>query len=114
MILNENQNASGRNDKSFNNINKPIMSTQNGGIQSNGSFNNMIKIMKDNGFNNEALDMSKRDFDDMNKLVTNMSDIDYKEMINIMQKNGYGYIANMIKSVSRENMTNTYQDIMGR
>jgi len=38
--------AANRNDTSFNNINTPMMSTQNGGIQSNDSFNNMIKIMK--------------------------------------------------------------------
>ena len=106
--------ASGRNDKSFNNISKPMMGTQNGGIQTNDNFNNMIRIMKDNGFNDEAIAMNNKDFDNMDKLTTNMSDTDYKKMIDIMQKNGYGYMANMMKSVSRQDITNTYQGMMGR
>jgi hypothetical protein len=106
--------ASGINDKSFNNIRKPMMSTQNGEIQSNDKNNNMIKIMKDNGFNDEANAMNNKDFDYMNKLMTNMSGTDYKKMIDIMQKNGYGYMANMMKSISQGGITNTYQGMMGR
>ena len=122
--------AAGRNSASFNNFSTPMMGlqnnginssynyreimmrTQNGGIQSKDSFNNMIKIMKDNGFNDEATAMVNRDFDAMNKLMTNISDEDYKKMIDIMQKNGYGSMAKMMKSVSREGMVNIHESMM--
>jgi len=121
-----------RNDTSFNNINRQMMSTKNSDvkssdnyratmmgsknseIQSNDSFNNMIKIMKDNGFNDQANAMDNRDFDSMNKLMTNISDEDYKKMIDIMQSNGYGSMAKMMLSVSRKDMTNFHQSMMGR
>ena len=124
--------ASSRNETSSNNINRQMMSTQNsnvkssynyygsmmgtqnGGIQSNDSFNNMIKVMKDNGFNDEANAMVNGDFGVMNKIMTNLSDADYKKMIDIMQKNGYGSTANMMQSVSREDMTNIHSGMMGR
>ena len=124
--------AAGRNDTSFNNIRRTMMSTQNGDvkssynygrsmmgiqnsrIQSNDSFNNMIKIMKDNGLNDEANAMANRDFAAMNKIMTNLSDADYKKMIDIMQKNGYGPMSNMMQSVSREDMINIHQGMMGR
>ena len=124
--------ASGRDEASFSNVNRPMMSGQssevnsshnysrsmmgirNSGIQSNDSFNNMIKIMKDNGFNDEANAMASRDFDAMNKLMVNISDADYKKMIDIMQKNGYGSMAKMMQSVSREDMIKIHQGMMGR
>jgi len=121
-----------RNYTSFNSFNRQMMSTQNrdvkssynyratmmgaqsGEIQLNDSFNNMIKIMKDNGFNDQADAMSNRDFDAMNNLMANISDEDYKKMIDIMQNNGYGYMADMMQSVSREDMTKFHQSMMGR
>ena len=106
--------ASGISDKKFNNINKAMMSTQNGGIQLNDSLNNMIEIMKENGFNDELNAMTNKDFDTMNKLMSNMNDADYKKMIDIMQKNGYGNMANMMQSVSKKDITNTHQGMMGR
>ena len=106
--------AASRNDTSLNNINRPMMSIQNGGIQSNDSLNNMIKIMKDNGFNDQANAMENRNFAAMNKIMTNLSDADYKKMIDIMQKNGYGSMTNMMQSVSREDMTNIHNGMMER
>jgi len=46
--------------------------------------------------------------------MNNISDADYNKMIDIMQKNGYGSMSNMMKSVSKEDMTNTNQGMMGR
>lgn len=106
--------ASGISDKKFNNINKAMMNTQNGGIQLNDSFNNRIRIMKENGFNDESNAMKKKDFDTMNKLMTNMSDADYKKMSDIMQKNGYGNMTNMMQPISKEDNTSTQQGMMGR
>ena len=74
----------------------------------------MIEIMKENGFADEANAMANRDFDAMNKLMTNISDEDYKKMIDIMQNNGYGSMAKMMQSVSREDMTKFHQSMMRR
>jgi len=124
--------AASRNDTSFNNIDRQMMSTQNsdvkssynyagsmmgtqnGGIQSNDSFNNMIKIMKEKGFNDEANAMVNRDFDAMNKIMNNISDADYNKMIDIMSTNGYGSMANMMKSISKEDMSGFHGSMMGR
>lgn len=72
--------AASRTDTTFNNFNKPMMGAQTSQTQSNDSFNNMVKIMKDNGFSDEAIAMQNRDSVAMNKLVTNISDKDYKKM----------------------------------
>ena len=90
------------------------MGTQKSGTQSNNTYNAMIKIMKDRGFSNEATAMENRDYDVMNKLMSNLSDKDYKSMIEIMQKNGYTPMAKMMQSVNREDMTKVHQNMMGR
>jgi len=120
-----------RNNTTFNGFNSPMMVTQtsdskssynngimmgiqNSGIKSNDSFNNMIKIMKDNGFNDEATAMKNRDSDAMNKLMANINDKDYKKMVEIMQKNGYSPMAKMMRSVNREDVTKIHQNMMGK
>jgi len=126
--------ATGRNDASFNNSNsnRSMMGTQNSGFnssynyggtmmgvqnprfQSKGSFDDMINIMKDNGFIDMAKAMENRDYNTMNKFMTSISDEDYEKMIAIMEENGYGYMANMMQSVSREDMVGLHQSMMGR
>jgi len=122
--------ATSRNDVTSNDINRPMMGTQNNnksynsrssmmgdqnaGVQSNSSYNDMIKIMKDNGFSDEAKAMENRDFDSMNNLMNNISDADYKKMTDIMSANGYGSMANMMKSISKEDMTGFHGSMMGR
>lgn len=90
--------------KSSSNYTSTMMGTEDSGVQSNDNFNKMIDIMKENGFTEEANAMENKDFNAMNKLMTNISDDDYKKMIDIMQNNGYGSMANMMKSTSREDM----------
>lgn len=124
--------ATGKNNSTFNDFNRPMMSSQNNdnkssynysrsmmgdqneGIQSNGSYKDMIKIMKDNGFNDEAIAMENRDFGSMNNLMNIISDADYKRMIDIMGENGYRSMANMMKSISREDMIELHGSMMGR
>jgi hypothetical protein len=100
--------------KSSYNYRPAMMGIQNGRMQSENNINNMIKIMKENGFNDQAIAMENRDFDAMNKLMTNISDEDYKKMIEIMQNNGYGSMAKMMQSVSREDMIKFHQSMMGK
>ena len=101
------------NNKSYN-FRSSMMGDQNAGDQSNSSYNDMIKIMKDNGFSDEAIAMENRDFDSMSNLMNNISDSDYKKMIDIMGENGYGAMANMMKSISKEDMTGFHGSMMGR
>jgi len=74
----------------------------------------MIKIMKDNGFSDEAKAMENRDFEAMNNLMDNISDGDYKKMIDIMGENGYGSMGNMMSSTPREGMSGFKGSMMGR
>ena len=106
--------ATGRNDARFNNINRPMMGAQNSGFQSNDSFNDMINIMKNNGFNEQARAMENGDFDNMQKFMLNISDEDYKKMIELMEENKYGFMANMMQNVNREDMIKMHKSMMGR
>jgi len=108
------QNNNNNNNKSLYNSRRSMMDDQNAGGKSNSNYNDMIKIMKDNGFSDEAIAMENRDFDSMNNLMNNISDADYKKMIDIMGENGYGSMANMMKSISKEDMTGFYGSMMGR
>lgn len=124
--------ATNSNDTTFSDFSKPIMGTQNSvnksssnysstmmgdrntEVQPNGSYNDMIKTMKDNGFNDEAKAMENSDFDAMNKLMTNISAADSKKMVDVMVKNGYGSMGNMMKSVNRKDMIEFHQSMMGK
>jgi hypothetical protein len=124
--------ATGINNSTNNDFNIPIMSSQNSnnkssynysksmtaddnaiGVQSNGSYEDMIKIMKDNGFSDEAKAMENRDFSSMGNLMNNISDNDYQKMIDIMEEKGYGSMVNTMKSIGRENMTEVHKSMMG-
>ena len=102
-----------RNNIISDNSSRTAISAQNTGYQSSDSFNNMIKIMQDNGFSDEAKAMQNRDYDAMNKFMNNLNDADYKKMIDIMQNNGYGSMAKMMESLGRDNMTKMHQGMMG-
>jgi len=91
-----------------------MMGGQNLGIQSNASYKDMIKIMKDNGFSEAAIAMENRDFAGMNNFMKNISDSDYKKMIDIMSENGYGAMASRMGSIGRQNMTNSHGSMMGK
>ncbi|MCB2294717.1 hypothetical protein LGK95_14540 [Clostridium algoriphilum] len=87
------------------------MGDQNGGTQSKDSYNDMIKLI---GFSDEAKAIENRDFDSMNDIMNNISDDDYKKMIDIIEENGYGSMANMMESIGREDMIGFHGSMMGR
>lgn len=58
--------------------------------------------------------MKNGNSDAMNKLMTNLSDKDYKKMSELMQENGYASMANMMQSVNKEDITKIHQNMMGR
>ncbi|MBC2582046.1 hypothetical protein [Clostridium sp. DJ247] len=82
--------------------------------QTTSNYNNMIDLMKENGFSDAAKAMENRDFDAMNKFMNNLTDEDYNKMIDIMKNKGYASMAKMMESVSREDMINMHQTMMGR
>lgn len=80
----------------------------------NDIYNTMINLMKDNGFEEAAKSMENRDFDSMNNFMDNITDEQYNKMINVIKNNGYEGMAKMMGSVSRQEMINIYNSMMGR
>jgi phosphoglycerol transferase MdoB-like AlkP superfamily enzyme len=80
----------------------------------NDTYNNMINIMRNNGFEDAANAMGNKDFNAMNDFMNNLTDEQYNKMIDIMQNNGYGSMAKMMQSVSKDEMINMHNSMMGR
>ncbi|GEQ22968.1 hypothetical protein CBU02nite_34740 [Clostridium butyricum] len=80
----------------------------------NDTYNNMINIMRNNGFEDAANAMGNKDFNAMNDFMNNLTDEQYNKMIDIMQNNGYGSMAKMMQSVSKDEMINMHKSMMGR
>lgn len=97
----------------YNNI-SPMMGTQNSGNQSNDGFENMVKVMEDNGLNDAATAMENRDLGEMNEFMTNINETDYKKMIEIMKNNGFEPMARMMQSEDKEDVTKIHQNMMER
>lgn len=89
------------------------MMYQNSG-NSSETFNKMIDLMKNNGFEAAAKAMESRDFESMNSFMNNMTDDQYNQMIDIMKNNGYESMAKMMGSISRQEMVNMHNSMMGR
>lgn len=80
----------------------------------NTTYNNMIDLMKKNGFGDMAKAMQNRDWSAMSTFMNNLTDDQYNQMIDIMNKNGYGYMGKMMGSISRQDMLNLHNSMMGR
>lgn len=65
---------------------------------------NMIKIMKDNGFEDAARHMQTRDYDAMIDYMENLTEEDYDKMIKIMNENDYEHMGQMMKTTGRKGM----------
>lgn len=74
----------------------------------------MIQIMKNNGFEDMAKWMEEGNFEAMDEFMNNMTDEDYEKMIDLMSENGYGHISRMMGSRGREDMINMHNSMMGR
>jgi hypothetical protein len=78
------------------------------------AYNNMIDLMKKNGFEAGAAAMESGDINAMSNFMNSITDDQYKQMINIMNKNGYEYMARMMGSFTRQDMINMHNSMMGR
>lgn len=80
------------------------------------TYQDMVKIMRDNGFKDAARYMQTRNYDAMANYMNNLSQENYDKMIEIMNNNGYGYMGQMMKSIGREGMIqmhNSMRSIQG-
>lgn len=64
----------------------------------------MVKIMRNNGFKDAARYMQTGDYDAMTDYMKTLSDEDYELMIEIMNNNGNGHMGQMMESLGREGM----------
>jgi len=79
-----------------------------------GNSEEMIQIMKDNGFEDMAKWMEEGNLKAMDDFMNNMSEEDYETMINLMSESGYGNMSSMMESIGREGMINMHNSMMGR
>lgn len=103
--------------QSNNSINSNMMlqqGTNSNGQQGNHCGNNqeMIQIMKENGFSEMASFMETGDYDGMKEWMENLTDEDYNKMLEVMKNNGYGNMANMMESIGIENMLKMHNSMM--
>lgn len=76
-------------------------------------YEDMIKIMRDNGFKDAGRYMETGNYAAMADYMNNLSQEDYDKMIEIMNDNGYGYMAQMMQSIGREGMVQMHNSMMG-
>lgn len=76
-------------------------------------YQDMTKIMRDNGFEDAAKYMQTGNYAAMRDYMNNLSQEDYDKMIKIMNDNGYGYMAQMMQSIGKEGMTQIHNSMMG-
>ncbi|ABR47307.1 hypothetical protein Amet_1095 [Alkaliphilus metalliredigens QYMF] len=76
--------------------------------------NNMIAIMRENGFEEMAGYMEDGNVEEMNQWMDNLSQEDYENMLEIMNENGYGPMSQMMESLGREGMIEMYQSMGSR
>ena len=77
-----------------------------------GNNEEMIQIMKDNGFPEMTSFMESGDLQGMHEWMKNLSDEDYNRMLEVMQNNGYGNMANMMQSMGKEDMLKMHNSMM--
>ncbi len=78
------------------------------------SYNHMIDIMRENGFDDAAAYMREGNYEAMTDYMNNISLEDYDNMVDIMNKNGFGSMGRMMESVGREGMVQMHNSMSDR
>ncbi|MFT9498218.1 hypothetical protein [Anaerosolibacter sp.] len=73
----------------------------------------MLKLMKKNGFKEIAKAVEKGDYEAMDEFMNNISDEDYQKMIDIMKNNGYENMAMMMESMDKDQMIQMHNAMGG-
>ena len=71
---------------------------------SNDVYQDMVEIMKENGYKDAASYMQTGDFDAMTDYMNSLTDEDFDQMVEIMNNNQYGFMGEMMESIGREGM----------
>lgn len=71
---------------------------------SGGMNQDMVKIMRDNGFKDAARYMQTGNYDAMKDYMETLSQVDFNKMVEIMNSNGYSKMGQMMESLGREGM----------
>lgn len=71
---------------------------------SKGMNQDMVKIMRDNGFKDAARYMQTGNYDAMKDYMETLSQVDFDKMIEIMNSNGSSKMGQMMESLGREGM----------
>lgn len=77
-----------------------------------GNSEEMVEIMKENGYEDMVQWMEVGDFESMKEFMNNLTDEDYEKMIGLMDQNGYGNMARMMESMKKEGMINMHNSMM--
>ncbi|AKL96046.1 hypothetical protein CACET_c26010 [Clostridium aceticum] len=107
--------AQGANEKRINDVQERVRiegTTYRGNNNHCGNSEEMIEIMKENGFEDMAQWMENGDFKSMDEFMNNLSDEDYEKMITLTRDNGYGNMSRMMESIGREGMINMHNSMM--
>lgn len=74
-------------------------------------YQDMVKLMRDNGFKDAARYMQTGDFDAMTDYMNTLSEEDYDQMIEIMNNNGYGQMGQMMETIGVEGMNQMHNSM---
>ncbi|MGO1368997.1 MAG: hypothetical protein ACTHVE_07190 [Senegalia sp. (in: firmicutes)] len=79
----------------------------------NNDSDEMIDIMKENGYEDVAESVENGDYEKMDEFMNNITDEDYEKMTKLMKENGYGHMSNMMENTSKDEMIEMHNDMGG-
>lgn len=81
-------------------------------IDRNETYNKMIDVMRNNGFEEAAKAMESKDYNAMSTFMSKLTDEEYSKMADLMEQNGFKNMGQMMRSVDRNNMVNMHNSMM--
>ncbi|KXG73756.1 hypothetical protein [Thermotalea metallivorans] len=88
-------------------------SNSNGKEQDKAQYEDMLKLMRENGWEGMAKAMTDKDYAAMDQFMNNLTDEDYQKMIKMMRGNGYESMANMMESMDKDSMIQMHNAMGG-
>lgn len=82
-------------------------------LGANNIHDNMLDIMKANGYADIANEVEKGNYQAMDNFMNNLTDKDFSKMIEIMRASGNENMANMMERVGREGMIKMHNAMGG-
>lgn len=76
-------------------------------------YNDMLDIMKKNGYEDLANEVEKDNYEAMDDFMNNITEEDYQKMIDIMKESGNEDMARMMEGIGREGMIEMHKSMGG-